>query len=237
MNDDATIPEKGTPQSAGHDIFASEPSNIQPGDRKIIPTGLQIACQQGTYGRIAPRSGLTIKHGIDVGAGVIDPDYRGEVGVVLFNNDKEKPFHIEKGDKIAQLIIETIDDKPLEVVDTINATARGNKGFGSTGIKKADRIETNDNRPDPPVTNPASQPKQESIQECRSKQCNTRHKTNTPVEQDNKTSMLTTELWHQRMGHIGISSLWLAISFAASALEAANWLVQSKWGLDPVSSP
>ena len=112
MNKNATLPEKGTPQSAGHDIFASTSSTIPPGDRKIIPTGLQIACQHGTYGRIAPRSGLTVKHGINVGAGVIDPDYRGKVGVVLFNDDAKETFHIEKGDKIAQLIVKKINDTP-----------------------------------------------------------------------------------------------------------------------------
>ena len=110
MNKNATMPEKGTPQSAGHNIFASTSSTISPGDRKIIPTGLQIACQQGTYGQIAPRSGLTVKHGINVGAGVIDPDYRGKVGVVLFNNNMNKTLHIEKGNKIAQLINEKINE-------------------------------------------------------------------------------------------------------------------------------
>ena len=116
------MPEKGTPQSAGHDIFASTSSTIPPGDRKIIPTGLQIACQHGTYGRIAPRSGLTVKHGINVGAGVIDPDYRGKVGVVLFNNNMNKTLHIEKGKKIARLIVEKIDNTPLKPVTTLNST-------------------------------------------------------------------------------------------------------------------
>ena len=181
MNEDATLPEKGTPQSAGHDIFASTSSTIPPGNRKIIPTGLQIACQHGTYGRIAPRSGLTVKHGINVGAGVIDPDYRGEVGVVLFNDDAKETFHIEKGDKIAQLIVEKIDDTPLKPVTTLDATQRGTQGFGSTGDKKR-TTPTASNRPDPPTQkkegttqNQTMESSTQPCMECTSKQCTNLH--------------------------------------------------------------
>lgn len=88
----------------------------------------------GCYGRVAPRSGLAAKHGIDVGAGVIDEDYRGNIGVVLFNHGKEA-FEIKRGDRIAQLICERIVYPVLEEVEKLTETVRGAGGFGSTGTK------------------------------------------------------------------------------------------------------
>jgi dUTP pyrophosphatase len=93
---------------------------------------LAIAIPEGHYGRIAPRSGLAVKNFIDVGAGVIDMDYRGPVGVVLFNHSGDD-FHIKQGDRIAQLIIEKISNPQIVEVDDLDATARGAGGFGSTG--------------------------------------------------------------------------------------------------------
>lgn len=87
---------------------------------------------EGTYGRVAPRSGLAVKNFIDVGAGVIDQDYRGNVGVVLFNH-ADVPFEVKKGDRIAQLICEQILYPELIELDTLSETARGEGGFGSTG--------------------------------------------------------------------------------------------------------
>ena len=108
LSENATLPSKGSPQSAGFDLSASEPTSIPPGGRGIVKTDLSIACPPGTYARIAPRSGLAIKKGIDVGAGVVDADYRGPVGVILFNLDSENVFEVQKGDRIAQLILEKI---------------------------------------------------------------------------------------------------------------------------------
>ena len=114
---------------------------LEPGKRCICPTDLSIACPAGTYGRIAPRSGLTVKFGIHVGAGVVDADYRGPVGVVLFNLGEE-PFTIQKGDRIAQLVLESIVLAPVQEVSELDETVRGAGGFGSTGVgnKKA-RVE------------------------------------------------------------------------------------------------
>lgn len=93
---------------------------------------MAIGCPEGTYGRIAPRSGLAWKHSIDVGAGVIDADYRGNVGVILFNFS-DKDFEVKKGDRIAQLILEKISYCDIVETSDLDDTSRGEGGFGSTG--------------------------------------------------------------------------------------------------------
>ena len=77
MNNNTVMPEQGTPDLVGHDLFASAQSTMEPGEWKIVHTGIQMACPKGMYGRIAPQSGLAVKHGIHIGAGVIDKDYKG----------------------------------------------------------------------------------------------------------------------------------------------------------------
>lgn len=89
LSPDATIPTKGSKAAAGYDLYASADSLIKAGGRAVVPTDLIIAVPPSTYGRVAPRSGLAVKHGINTGAGVIDEDYRGPVGVVLFNHSQE----------------------------------------------------------------------------------------------------------------------------------------------------
>ena len=138
MSPNATMPTRGSPLSAGYDLSSSETTVISAGCRGIVKTDLRIACPEGTYGRIAPRSGLAVKKFIDVGAGVVDADYRGDVGVVLFNFGTED-FKIERGDRIAQLILEKISMVDVKIVEELSETSRGEGGFGSTGIvaKKA----------------------------------------------------------------------------------------------------
>ncbi|XP_006817345.1 deoxyuridine 5'-triphosphate nucleotidohydrolase-like [Saccoglossus kowalevskii] len=97
-------------------------------------TDIQIQLPDGCYGRVAPRSGLAVKHFIDVGAGVIDQDYRGNVGVVMFNFS-ESEFEVKKGDRIAQLICEKIYMPELEECEKLDDSERGVGGFGSTGQK------------------------------------------------------------------------------------------------------
>lgn len=135
------MPHKGSPQSAGFDLASPDEHVIGPGERKIVKTGLRVICPDGTYARIAPRSGLAVKYGIDVLAGVVDADYRGEVGVVLVNLGKD-PFEVTKGMRVAQLIFEKYDDlggvrglhMTFEDKDgDVPATERGEGGFGSTG--------------------------------------------------------------------------------------------------------
>eukprot|EP00545_Synedropsis_sp_CCMP1620_P010331 CAMPEP_0119015998 /NCGR_PEP_ID=MMETSP1176-20130426/11763_1 /TAXON_ID=265551 /ORGANISM="Synedropsis recta cf, Strain CCMP1620" /LENGTH=180 /DNA_ID=CAMNT_0006969323 /DNA_START=111 /DNA_END=653 /DNA_ORIENTATION=+ len=133
LSENATLPTKGSPLSAGFDLSASEPCSIAPGGRKLVKTDISVACPIGTYARIAPRSGLAYKKGIDVGAGVVDADYRGPVGVILFNFGEEE-FVIEKGDRIAQLILEQYCMAEVEKVEVLTDTQRGAAGFGSTGV-------------------------------------------------------------------------------------------------------
>lgn len=103
----------------------------------MVPTDLSIACPPGTYARIAPRSGLAAKNFIDVGAGVVDADYRGNVTVILFNFGKSE-FVVKKGDRIAQLILEKIAMAEVEETEgDLDVTTRGEGGFGSTGVSAA----------------------------------------------------------------------------------------------------
>ena len=101
-------------------------------ERGIVNTGIAATIPIGVYGRIAPRSGLAVKHGIQTGAGVIDPDYTGELKVILFNLGGER-FEIKQGDRIAQLILEKCETPPIEEVTSIEDTERGTRGFGSSG--------------------------------------------------------------------------------------------------------
>ena len=141
LSEDATLPVRGSEWSAGYDLAASRPASIPPMGRAIVHTDLSIACPAGTYARIAPRSGLAIKKGIDVGAGVVDADYRGPVGVILFNLDATNTFEVQKGDRIAQLILEKISMASLEEVEELDETVRGAGGFGSTGVAVAEEEE------------------------------------------------------------------------------------------------
>ena len=135
LSADAIVPSRGSPFSAGHDLSSAENTVIKAGGKGIVKTDLSIACPDGTYGRIAPRSGLAVKKFIDVGAGVVDSDYRGPVGVVLFNFGDED-FVVNRGDRVAQLILEKVSMVEAVIVDELTETERGAGGFGSTGIKK-----------------------------------------------------------------------------------------------------
>mmetsp|Transcript_9555 Transcript_9555/g.18392 ORF Transcript_9555/g.18392 Transcript_9555/m.18392 type:complete len:187 (-) Transcript_9555:17-577(-) len=133
LSDKATIPQRGSEFSAGLDLSSAEDKVIPAGERALVKTDLSIACPAGTYARIAPRSGLALKKGIDTGAGVVDADYRGPVGVILFNWGKED-FEIKVGDRIAQLILEQIVLPDVVETDELPETVRGDGGFGSTGV-------------------------------------------------------------------------------------------------------
>ena len=135
LNQWATVPRRASEGAAGYDLASAEITQIAPGERRLVSTGLSIKVPPGLYGRIAPRSGLAVKHGIQVGAGVVDADYRGEVKVLLFNQSQE-PFNIETGDRIAQLILERHETPAvLEVTELSGGdTGRGAGGFGSTGV-------------------------------------------------------------------------------------------------------
>lgn len=124
---------RANPTDAGMDLLASEDKVIPPLSRAVVSTGISMEIPEGYYGKIAPRSGLALKYGIDVLAGVVDSPYRGEIRVILFNTDKEETFNIRQGDKIAQIIIEKHYNFDFVEVDELSHTERGAGGFGSTG--------------------------------------------------------------------------------------------------------
>ncbi|WP_298160216.1 dUTP diphosphatase [Brevundimonas sp.] len=132
------LPAYETVGSAGMDLRAAvpqdEPMALEPGARALVPTGLKIALEQGWEAQIRPRSGLALKHGISAPntPGTIDSDYRGEVGVILINLGQE-PFIINRGDRIAQMVIAAVAQAEVVEVETLDDTARGGGGFGSTG--------------------------------------------------------------------------------------------------------
>ena len=130
------MPAYATPQSAGMDIRANltEPVELKPFERKLIPTGLYIALPEGYEAQLRPRSGLALKHGLTLlnAPGTIDADYRGEIGVILVNLSAE-PFTIADGERICQMVITTHAHVEWEAVETLDETERGAGGFGHTG--------------------------------------------------------------------------------------------------------
>ncbi|MCK9467247.1 MAG: dUTP diphosphatase [Candidatus Absconditabacterales bacterium] len=132
LSDSAIIPIQNTPSDAGYDLFSVENYILKKGERKLFKTNIACAVPEGFYARIAPRSGLAYKHGIDVLAGVIDSGYRGDVGVILINFG-EDDFAVSKGDKIAQLIIEKCHYVKWSEVENLDETERNEGGFGSSG--------------------------------------------------------------------------------------------------------
>lgn len=150
LSKESKFPTKGSKYSAGFDLYSLNGGYIKPGEHHLVKTGIKTEIPVGYYGRIAPRSGLAYKHNIGVNAGVIDSDYRGEIGVILINHNQKKGFKFSKHDRIAQLIIEKIglfEESPYEknseqektYIDTSqnyknqNDSNRGKNGFGSTG--------------------------------------------------------------------------------------------------------
>ncbi|KAK4796646.1 hypothetical protein SAY86_028972 [Trapa natans] len=133
LSEKAILPSRGSPLSAGYDLSSACEGKVPARGKALINTDLSIAVPPGTYARIAPRSGLAWKHSIDVGAGVIDADYRGPVGVILFNHS-DVDFEVKAGDRIAQLIIEKIVTPDVVEVGSLDSTERGEGGFGSTGV-------------------------------------------------------------------------------------------------------
>jgi dUTP pyrophosphatase len=127
----AVLPKRGSALAAGLDLCSIEDVDLQPKQRTVARTGLAVAIPPGFYGRVAPRSGLAVKQGLDVLAGVIDSDYRGELCCALYNTGDE-PIHLPAGSRICQLIVEQIITPEAAWVSDLDATARGAGGFGST---------------------------------------------------------------------------------------------------------
>jgi dUTP pyrophosphatase len=132
LDPDAVLPARASQSSAGLDLYSIETVSLQPGERRLVRTGLAVAIPEGFYGRVAPRSGLAVKKGLDVLAGVIDADYRGEVGCLMYNAGDDN-ITLPAQSKICQLIIEKIITPNAVWVESLSDTVRGSGGFGSSG--------------------------------------------------------------------------------------------------------
>ena len=132
LDERAVLPSRGSCFAAGLDLYSIEDLTIGPHQRYLARTGLAVAIPEGYYGRIAPRSGLAMRTGLDVLSGVIDADYRGEIGCLLYNTGDET-INLPAQSKICQLIIEKIITPEAVWADEISETDRGSGGFGSTG--------------------------------------------------------------------------------------------------------
>lgn len=132
LDANATVPTRGTPSSAGFDLYALADVTIGEGNT-LVRTGIAVALPSGTYGRIAMRSGLAVRHHLNVSAGVIDIDYRGEVGVVVYCTKPGYSYTIKAGERFAQLIPELVSYCDAAVVDRLPDPAQEHAGFGSTG--------------------------------------------------------------------------------------------------------
>ncbi len=135
---DLALPAYATALSAGMDLLAAvaAPLTLEPGRRALIPTGIAIALPPGFEAQIRPRSGLALKNGIGLvnSPGTIDADYRGEIGVIVINHG-DQPFTVDRGMRIAQMVIARHERAVWTEVDNLDETARGSGGFGSTGTK------------------------------------------------------------------------------------------------------
>ena len=121
---------------AGLDLYAATEVTLQPHQRELVPTGIAVAIPEGYAGFVQPRSGLAIRHGLSLvnTPGLIDSHYRGEIKVIAVNLDASAPITISRGDKIAQLVVQPVATVELAEVDVLDATERGESGFGSTGV-------------------------------------------------------------------------------------------------------
>eukprot|EP01117_Protostelium_nocturnum_P008416 TRINITY_DN3007_c0_g1_i1.p1 TRINITY_DN3007_c0_g1~~TRINITY_DN3007_c0_g1_i1.p1 ORF type:complete len:149 (-),score=60.43 TRINITY_DN3007_c0_g1_i1:82-528(-) len=132
LSADAVIPTRGTAFAAGYDLSSAHECVVPARGKALVKTDLAIAIPEFCYGRVAPRSSLAWKNSLDTGAGVIDSDYRGNVGVILFNHS-DQDYQVAKGERVAQLILERIYTPSVVEVESLDETVRGEGGYGSTG--------------------------------------------------------------------------------------------------------
>jgi dUTP pyrophosphatase len=135
LDDGVPLPVRAHPGDAGLDLHAAEDMVLKPGERTSVGTGIAVAIPVGYAGFVVPRSGLAARHGIGVvnAPGLIDAGYRGEIRVLLINLDPSEPFELAKGERVAQLVIQRVEEATLREVDELPDSARGEGGFGSTG--------------------------------------------------------------------------------------------------------
>jgi len=136
LDDGLAVPRYQHPGDAGLDLPSRIDCVLEPGERAMVPTGVAVAIPAGYCGFVLVRSGLAARHGIACvnSPGLIDSGYRGELTVILLNTDRREPFHIKRGDRIAQLVIQRVEEAVAVRVDDLEKTQRGDGGFGSTGV-------------------------------------------------------------------------------------------------------
>ena len=136
LEKDAVIPTYAKPGDAGADLYSISELVLSPGERALVKTGIAIALPNGYVGLVHPRSGLGLKNGISVvnTPGTIDAGYRGEIGVVLINHDLHESFQVKKGDRIAQLVIQKVENANFKIVSQLPESERSAGGYGSTGV-------------------------------------------------------------------------------------------------------
>ncbi|GAA1143416.1 dUTP diphosphatase [Nesterenkonia lutea] len=130
-----SLPHYAHAGDAGADLLSAEQFTLEPGERRLIGTGVALALPVGWVGLVHPRSGLAARHGVTVlnAPGTVDAGYRGELKVCLLNTDRDEAVHFERGDRIAQLILQRVDQAEFIPVEELDASDRGADGFGSTG--------------------------------------------------------------------------------------------------------
>jgi dUTP pyrophosphatase len=129
------LPERAHPGDAGADLFAAADVELAPGQRAMVPTGIAIALPDGYAAFVHPRSGLAARHGVTIvnAPGTVDAGYRGEIRVTLLNTDADRPVTLQRGDRIAQLVVQRVERPVFHEVEKLPGSARGDGGFGSTG--------------------------------------------------------------------------------------------------------
>ena len=135
LDEDLPMPRYQHEGDAGLDLPSRVDYVLEPGERAMIPTGIAVAIPRGYAGFVLPRSGLASRHGIALvnSPGLVDAGYRGEMAIIMINTDKRESFHIKRGDRIAQLVIQKVEAVVPRKVDELDDTSRGSGGFGSTG--------------------------------------------------------------------------------------------------------
>ena len=136
LDPELPLPHYAHPSDAGADLVSAEDFTLEPGERRLIPTGIAVAIPEGWVGLIHPRSGLAVKHGITMvnTPGTIDAGYRGELKVCLLNTDRHTAVSFSRGDRIAQLVLQQVAQAQFTPVDKLQESVRGAGGFGSSGI-------------------------------------------------------------------------------------------------------
>ena len=137
LDKELPLPKRAHTGDAGADLYSAETITLEPGQRALVGTGVALALPLGTVGLIHPRSGLAAKHGLSIvnTPGTVDAQYRGELKVCLVNTDRSEPFTVERGMRIAQLVVQRVELVDFVEVEALDETVRGDGGYGSTGTK------------------------------------------------------------------------------------------------------